>query len=287
MFTLRGRQDKFRFILPDEFIPKEINEKYAKILQAKHSFFTKPIDFLNESIQKIQVLGINGGTVMQEQTGRGIPPIRNMARREENMFLHTATDYNYRSAANPIALVDKTFNVTFKHTLGYMNYFLLFESFMYQYARDTTYKELNYNFTIEMLSNKGSVYSKVVLMDPLIDGIDMLDLDYTQPIASSQSFNVIFKYSNIDYQFINYDALTIGNGDTIYDEDIQYIEPIQPMYEHNRTYTKYDERTGEVLATVTPTIEDINLRNSGIDLTPAEYYGGECSTIDIYANLNE
>lgn len=289
MFTLRGRQDKFRFILPDEFIPEEINEKYTKILQAKHSFFTKPIDFINESIQKIQVLGFNGGTVSQEQTRRGEGPIRTPGRYNENRFMHTATDYNYRSAANPEALIDKTFNVTFRHTLGYLNYFIIFESFMYQYARDTEYKQLNYNFNVELLSNKGSIYSKIVLMDPLIDGIDMLDLDYTQPIANSQTFTVIFKYSNFDYQFINYDPTQLGYGNTIYDEDTKYLLNVEPpMYEHNRTYTKYDERTGEVLATVNPVIEDLSLNNSGIEQTEQEYYDTEGkSKIDIFTTIHK
>jgi hypothetical protein len=39
-------------------------------------------------------------------------------------------------------------------------------------------------------------------MDPIINGMDMLDFDYTQPIAQSGTFKVEFKYSNFDYQFI-------------------------------------------------------------------------------------
>ena len=33
MFTLKGRQDGFRLLLPKDFIPKPVEEKYAKILQ--------------------------------------------------------------------------------------------------------------------------------------------------------------------------------------------------------------------------------------------------------------
>lgn len=288
MFALRGRQDKFRFMLPDEFIPEEINEKYTKILTSKHSFFKKPIDFVNETIQKIQVLGFNNATVAQEQPGRGISPIREPSRVNQNRFMHMATDYNYRSAGNPVALIDKTFNVTFRHTIGFLNYFILFESFMYQYARDTKYKDLDYTFNIDIMSNKGSIYSKIVLMDPIIDGMDMLDLDYSQPIAASQTFNMIFKYSNFDYQFINYESSQIGQGDTIYDEDANYMYPVQPMYSHNRTYTKYDERTGEILGTINPVVEDLSLNNSGMDNISMGYYETpECSSVDIYTKIHK
>jgi hypothetical protein len=42
----------------------------------------------------------------------------------------------------------------------------------------------------------------LVLQHPIINGIDMLSFDYTQPIAQSQTFQVVFKYSNFDYQFV-------------------------------------------------------------------------------------
>lgn len=202
MLSLRGRQDKYRLLLPDELIPEEINEKYTKILQDRHSFIYKPIDFVNESIQKIQVLGFNGGTIPQGQTMHGEPTI-NSARVPENYFNHTSSDVSYRAATNPVALVDKTLNITFRHTLGFLNYFILFESFFYQHARDLPNNRLPEMLPIDIYNERGESYSRIVLYQPLIDGMDMLDLDFTQPVAQSQTFMVIFKYSNIDFQFIS------------------------------------------------------------------------------------
>ena len=61
----------------------------------------------------------------------------------------------------------------------------------------------------DIINQNGQVYSKIVLYDPIIHGIDMLDLNYTKPVADSQTFTVIFKYSNIDYQFISTNDLLI------------------------------------------------------------------------------
>ena len=83
MLSLKGRQDKFRLLLPDELIPDEIKEKYQKILVRKHSFITNPIDYVNESIQKIQVCGFNSGTIDQQQSGRGTP-LRTPTRTTQN-----------------------------------------------------------------------------------------------------------------------------------------------------------------------------------------------------------
>lgn len=202
MFNLKGKQDGFKLTIPDNFIVDEINEKYTNIIKNQKSYLYKPIDFLNETIQSVQVLGFSEGTVEQQQTGEGKSIYGDKIRLPQNQFRHTATDYNYRSEKNPLALVDKTLNVYFRHTLGFVNYFLMFENFFWQYSRDTKYQNLPEQFTIDIFNQLGEVYSRIVLYDPVIDSMDMLDLNYNQPIAQSQTFLVTFKYSNLDYQFI-------------------------------------------------------------------------------------
>ena len=154
------------------------------------------------------MLGFSDGTVNQPQPGIGHPLI-DPNRVKQNKFLHTATDFTYRSEVNPLQLIDKTLNITFRHTLGFLNYFLLFENFWYLYSRDKQYKDISFTFNIDIINQNGQVYSKIVLYDPIIHGIDMLDLNYTKPVADSQTFTVIFKYSNIDYQFISTNDLLI------------------------------------------------------------------------------
>lgn len=202
---LKGRKDGFRFILPKEFICPKIEEKYTKILKSKNSFYTTPIDFINESIQKIQVLGFENATVMQSQPTRADQPTIDMQRIKQNEFMNTSSELVYRSEATPISLIDKTLNVTFRHELGYLNYFLLFENFFYLYSRDESYKELTQNFYVDIINEKGSIYSRIELQSPMIHSMDMLDLDYTQPVAASETFQVVFKYSNFDFQFIEND----------------------------------------------------------------------------------
>ena len=225
MLSLKSRQDMYRLILPDELIPEEINEKYTKILTDRRSFIYKPIDLLNETIQKIQVLGFNNGTVAQQQvmTGRSVMHPNDPAYEPQNEFQYAHTDYNYRTVANPVALVDKTFNIDFRHTLGYLNYFILFESFFYQNMRDMNYKNLPKQINVDIYNEGGEIYSRIVLFDPLIDGIDMLDLDFSQPVANSQTFRVIFKYSNIDFQFLEDTYVTKQKQDNpppLYNSDI-------------------------------------------------------------------
>lgn len=202
MFTLNARQDLFRVTLPDDFIVNDINEKYAKIIKSNKSYYRRPIDFLNETIQSVQVLGFVDGTVQQQQPGSG-HPIINQDRKLPNQFMHTATDFSYRSEKNPLALIDKTLNIYFRHTLGFVNYFLMFENFFYLYSRDMTYKKMFDQIPIDIINNRGEVYSRILVIDPIINGIDMLDLNYNAPTETMQTFKVEFKFSNIDYQFLD------------------------------------------------------------------------------------
>ena len=201
MLGLRSRKDGFRLLFPKEFIPQEIEEKYTNVLRAKHGHFITPIDFLNETLQSVDVFGFNNATVQQPQPGTGLP-VMNQNRIKQNAFMHPISDFSYRSNINPITLIDKTLNVVFKHTLGYLNYFLLFETFFYQYSRDMEYNDLIGNLNVDIFDEHGNVYSRIVLIKPLINAMDMLSFNFAQPVASSETFKVEFKYSNFDLQFI-------------------------------------------------------------------------------------
>ena len=80
--------------------------------------------------------------------------------------------------------------------------------------RDTQYKSLIPALYIDILDDIGNIYSRIELKDPLINSIDMLELNYTQPVAQSDTFTVEFKYSNFDFQFIQDDEFASDNQTT-------------------------------------------------------------------------
>lgn len=210
MFTLKGRQDNFRCTLPKEFIPQEIEEKYAKIITNAKSFVSTPIDFLNETIQGVDILGFTQAAAIQQQHGIGTMAT-SPSTIDNNLFLHGASDVAYRSEMNPLNLIDKTLRITFRHVLGFTNYFMLLESFWIMYRRDTYYKDMPGYISIDLFDEIGSKISRIVVYNPIIDGIDMLSLNYTNPVAASQTFNMELKYSNIAFEFINQERLKSAN----------------------------------------------------------------------------
>ena len=203
MFGLAPQRDGFRLIFPKEFLCEPIEQKYSKILKEKHGYYIAPIDFINETIQKVQVLGFTNAVVPQNQIINGSSqPYIDMSKQKQAEFPFPSSEFSYRSNVPPIALTDKTLNVEFRHTLGYLNYFILFENFWYLYARDMPYKNLIDMLAIDILDDLGSIYSRIIIYQPYINGMDMLDFDYTSPMSSSMTFKIEFKYSNFDYEFI-------------------------------------------------------------------------------------
>lgn len=200
MLSLNPLHNGAKILFPKEFLHPEVDKKYSVILKNKHSYFRRPIDFINESIQRVDVLGFLNASIPQSQTNRGAPLI-DQSRIDQNKFLHTITDYNYRSEITPIALIDKTLNVEFRHTLGYLNYIILFENFWYLYCRDEPYSEMVKQFSIDLFDENGVIYCRILIDDPVINAMDMLSFDCTQPVTSPSSFKMEFKYSNFDFEF--------------------------------------------------------------------------------------
>lgn len=201
MFTLQGKKDGFKLTLPDDFLVDEINEKYTFILQKNKQFITKPIDFLNETIQKVQVFGFTNAAFEQQQPTRAYP-LRNPNRIEQNALLTGSNAFQYRNSIPPIALTDKTLNIEFRHTLGYLNYMMLMENFIYIYTKDTRSDKMFDFINLELFNQIGEIYAKIQFQDPVINGMDMLDFDFAQPVAQSGTFKLEIKYGNFDYQFI-------------------------------------------------------------------------------------
>lgn len=200
MLSLNAKNNGVRLLFPKEFLHPIVEEKYSKLLKKKRSFFTTPIDFINETIQRVEVLGFTNASLEQRQTNRGYPLI-DPTRIEENNFMHTNSDYSYRSEVSPIEIVDKTLNVEFRHTLGFTNYLMMFENFWYLYSRDHPYEDMVRQFHIELFDEYGIMNCRIEIDDPIINSMDMLSFDYTQPVTNASSFKVVFKYSNFDFIF--------------------------------------------------------------------------------------
>ena len=196
MLSLSPRYDLFRFSLPKDFLPKEVEEKYAKLFALNSAVITSPIEYLNESIQGINFPGISDIIVQQQQHSSN-----DIIRKNKRINVDPKREMIYQTPSNPLDKIEQSFKVTFRMNQGLYNYFMLYETIFYQLCKpiDRGHQPV---FYIEILNETGVVIAKIFFKDVLIDGIDGLEFNYNKIERDAGTFDVSFKFSNIDFDFI-------------------------------------------------------------------------------------
>lgn len=198
MLSLSPRYDLVRFHLPKTFIPPIVEEKYTKYLNTEAYTMKTAIDYLNESIQGVTMPGISGLTITQQQHGLNNIDINKAKNRLNVEPMHEIT---YISSGNPLEKMDKEFKVTFRTNQSLLNYFMLYETAFYYACREYRW-DCEPVMYIEILNEDGTVISKVKFMDVYIDGIEGLDFNYSKVEREANTFDVTFKFNNIDFEYL-------------------------------------------------------------------------------------
>lgn len=206
MLSLSPRFDLFHFQLPRDYFPEIVLEKYQKIINKNQSVIIDPVNYINESIMGITVPGISDLNIAQNQPSHN--SIRQTPRRINIEPIH---ENYYHSSTNPVNNIEKEFKITFRQNQGLYNYFMMYETIFYRICKPSLYSKGSDVFTIELLDDKGSVSSKLFLMQPLVSGIDGLEFSYSKTDRELETFDVMFNFNNINFDFV--DNLVEENND--------------------------------------------------------------------------
>ena len=193
--SLSPRYDLFRFSLPKDFLPIEVEEKYLSIIRENSNVLTTPIDYLIDSIQGINFPGISDIIVQQTQHSSN-----SIQRRLGKINVEPKVDISYQTPGNPLDKIEHSFKITFRMNQGLYNYFMLYETIFHQVCKPLN-KGHQQVFYIELLNEYGEVTAKIIFKDVLIDGIDGLEFNYNKIERDAGTFDVNFKFNNIDFEF--------------------------------------------------------------------------------------
>lgn len=196
MLSLSPRSDLFRFVLPKDFIPIDIRNKYDAILAKNPGVITNTIDYLNESIQSITFPGIHDTIIQQMQHSS------NQIRRTKNKTnVEPAVEINYVTPGNPLQKIDRSFKISFRKNQGLLNYFILYESIFYRICKPELYPA-DKILILDILGENGQVISQVQYLDCFIDGIDGLEFDYSKVDRNDDLFSIDIKFNNINFEIL-------------------------------------------------------------------------------------
>lgn len=205
MLSLSPRLDLFVFKFPKDFLPKEIEEKYTKILNREKSVIRNVIDYLNESIQGISFPGITDLLTEQVQYSPEHPENKNKQEGlpAKRISIEPSRNNVSYSPKNILSQIGSEFTVTLRKNQGLYNYFMMYETIFYkalkEYANVTKQDDF---FEIDILDSTGKVIGRVKLFQPRIDGIDGLEFSYNKLERQVETFDLKFRFNNIDFDII-------------------------------------------------------------------------------------
>ena len=197
MLSLSPRYDQFRFCFDKSFLPKEVNDKWQDFMAKDAGVLTTPIDYLNESIKGITFPGITDLIITQPQHSTN-PIVRKVGR----MNVEPNQNNSTYATNNPLDKIQREITITFRMNQGLYNYFMLYETIFYKICKPHLYPPVD-KLYIDILNEEGLSIARIVFTDCHIDGIEGLEFDYTKLEREVDSFQVTFKFNNIDFELMD------------------------------------------------------------------------------------
>lgn len=207
MLSLSPRFDQYRFLLPKEFLPEEVQDKWTTILNKEPGVLISPIDYLNESIKGIAIPGIDDINITQQQISSN-PVIRTGPDRNKlgRLNVEPKHDNTYIGSTNPLDKINKEITVTFRLNQGLYNYWMIYETIFYRICKHTMYED-GEDFYVDLLNEDGIVTARITFFQCHINGIDGLDFSMDKVDRQSDTFQVRFLFNNIDFEVQNIENL--------------------------------------------------------------------------------
>jgi hypothetical protein len=198
--SLAPRFDQFRFMIPKEYIPPEVLNKYDKILAKNPSIFMNAIDYLNESIKGISLPAIENLIVEQPQVSHN--SIREKGELHGRINIEPSHTNVTLSSENILSKINNTFTVTFRQNQGLYNYFMIYESIFHRYMKPELYHQNDTEmFDVVFLDEDSLPVSRMMLYQPEFNGISGLEFAYDKVERQTDTFDVVFTFNDIDFDF--------------------------------------------------------------------------------------
>lgn len=177
---VNSRNNLFNFKLPRTFIPQEVVDKYRKYLnRIPGNLVTEPIDFVNYSIQGVNLPGISFDPISQNN--------------------NDGTTRYFRGALPIQNLIDRTFTLKMQLLDGYINYWILQDTLLYYYSKDVKKPYID-DLKLQIMDNEGIHLVSAVFERPIMHEISELDLNMGSNVAEFETFDVKFTYNKFNIE---------------------------------------------------------------------------------------
>lgn len=182
-----ARKDLFYVEFTNKFIPEDIEDFYKPYVKNMPTQIESPRVLVESSMQGITVPSYQYDAVSQGHV---------------DTLNHNELTTNWRSSMNAQENSQKNLTLTFKLLNGYVNYWILLDTFFYHY--DFKNKEAFIgDISLRMLDNQGSVMFTRIYRDCIFTGISDFELSYSENIQTFETFTIDLVYSKAETVFAN------------------------------------------------------------------------------------
>ncbi len=184
---LNAKNNQFVFRFPKGFIYPEIEEKYNYYLKRLPTPFESITDYVNHTIQSVTFPSVASDEIEQWVGRKTGVDGKNV----------TKNPQYWRQSLDLERVVPKEFTVNLKTADGYLNYWVLFETYRYYLMIPNTedyFPDLNLMY----LDRDGYQMLTVDFRQPLMKGISEVEMNYSATAMEFRTFSVNFKYNTFD-----------------------------------------------------------------------------------------
>jgi len=184
---LNAKNNQFVFRFPKGFIYPEIEEKYNYYLKRLPTPFENITDYVNHTIQSVTFPSVASDEIEQWVGRKTGVDGKNI----------TKNPQYWRQSLDLERVVPKEFTVNLKTADGYLNYWVLFETYRYYLTVPNTedyFPDLNLMY----LDRDGYQMLTVDFRQPLMKGISEVEMNYSATAMEFRTFAVNFKYNTFD-----------------------------------------------------------------------------------------
>lgn len=188
----------FRFELPKNFIPESVEKQFMKILEKINTPFVNVNQFVSATIKNVTLPSLSQELVTQPQK-----------------YLKVSlpmTRTNFRSAQNPNSLFDnKEVSITFIAAEGWLNYFVLMNTFYYYYnfANENHYAP---DFRVIIIDRNGIETMNLIFKKVIFQSLEGLSFSYSAQNENYSEFSATFNYSIMDIDSEGSAKSTLNQG---------------------------------------------------------------------------
>ena len=159
-------------------MPDEITQKYEKYLnRIPGNVLEKPLQFLNYTIQSINLPGMGYDAVIQQKK--------------------PGLNVQYRSTIPRAELFEKELTVTFQLADGYVNYWMMLDILDHYYRFDVREPYID-DLNVRILDAEGQALVTARLIRPLIKSMGELNMSFASNTADFNTFDINIGYNDLE-----------------------------------------------------------------------------------------